>query len=77
VLNDDDTQFRQINALEQRRKVFTRNASKGDDIENKSGEIIDLVNAWIKAYVDEKNAHKSTKNNTLRTNVENGLDLTE
>ena len=77
VLNDDDTANRHIDTLEQRRRSFVRNASKGDDVEQKADEIIELVQAWINHYIDEKNLHKHAKYGTLRDTVQAGLDLTE
>jgi len=77
VLNDDDVEFRRINALEQRRQVFTRNASKGDDVEVKGDEIAKDVQVWIDAYITEKKTHKHAKYNALRDFVQNGLSLSE
>ena len=77
VLNDDDAQNRQVGALEQRRQVFTKNASKGDDVEAKVSEIHTEVQDWIDRYKDEKKAYNSAKYENLRSGVATELNLTE
>lgn len=77
VLNDDDTDYRMVNALEQRRRVFTQATSKDGDVETVSGQIIKQVQGWIEAYITEKNAHKHAKYEALRLAVAGGLNLTE
>lgn len=77
VLNDDDGASRNVDALEQKRHVFTTATSKSGDPEAVAGEIIEQIQVWIDAYVIEKNAHKHAKYEALRLAVAGGLNLSE
>ena len=77
VLNDDDTQHRMVDALEQKRQTFYVASSKNAHPETKATELVCKIQEWIDAYKEEKAAHKHAKYETMRAAIASGLNLTE
>jgi len=75
VLNDDDTEHRMTDTLEQKRKSFTTNTEKTADPEVQAGLIIAEMNAWIQGYKDEKVAFNHAKMGAFITAINEGAIL--
>jgi len=61
--------------VEVRRKSFTYNATKTDDVSTLSGILLPQAQAWVDTYKQEKTAYNHAKYETLRSNVDSGIVL--
>ena len=77
VLNDDDTEHRHVDALEQKRDTFFATTRKTEDPEIAIKQLRRRVQKWIDAYKNEKNAWNHAKYEAMRSGIATGLDLTE
>lgn len=77
VLNDDDTEYRCVDKLEQKRGSFLVPVRKTEDPEIAIDQLRRRIQEWIDAYKTEKNARKHAKYETMRNGVATGLNLAE
>ncbi len=61
--------------VEVRRKSFTYNATRTDDVSPLSDILLPQAQLWIDTYKQEKTAYNHAKYETLRASIDSGLVL--